>query len=859
MIVSPEIQSMFVIAVIVIACISIAYSAFGGASKGVPMLASLQQSNGMWLIGALVVAALLIGTIGACCPSVLPLAQISHPSSVPNGTNEVMSEHFSVTALDNEANILSPFTDTSNKTHAIAVPFALVNQIDNPLNQTYVLRQLPKTEPCTTHSCRLRFSEFEPGTSYTLRVWIRMGQEMKDMVETGQLRSFDLRYVTSGYDEDYKNIDTDQHLSIVDSRTMGEHMWYLLKKNTPIQVPHDASHIEWYVGTMASDVQLSAPVYWCGFHAAVHLEGADFLPVKHGLTSLHSAFEQQSSVNTLGEWIDLSRTGINAKLSHVDSTFTITDDGGLSFVGPLTGTSSRMLSHNPRQLQENQDNIGVFTITFVYVRDNTSSDAVGVQRMLRVRGEHLDNDSLANPPNYLLDIHIDHDTDELQISQQHYKGNAWEPVAFRVKLHADVAVYTLVHDGSKGIRLYSNSTEVAKQDDWFDRSYRVHNPMHSLIWNEEGKTMATLYATLTYNVALKHKQIRKLSKYLMRKYNTVGERPDSVVYGQGTQFTTNHTMELNELRAQMKSLQQKLYLAENTSAFSPEPDFYDAINQAGGSYDAFGTPTDHTSMQKYMERIQSIQGQLRHLREQETMLQKKMASQHSSSNPLTKGTRVFMVDDNKEAIVSSDEYTEQNVPHLFVDYVDGSVYNKKVKRCEVRLTQRPSMLSKPCNQYMSCGSGQFCNYDRLDLPGQGMCEACDSITSCERSFLVDTKLSCEAQCPSKKEPSVAAKEVLCDAKTPCEQNAFCNYVHGDYGYCESCDIVADDLCDSEGMSKEAKRQCRKRCLAKEQKPYMYRSELTDDEYKQLSPEEKKNVLHDSMWNRSVRKFEPLDE
>jgi len=104
---------------------------------------------------------------------------------------------------------------------------------------------------------------------------------------------------------------------------------------------------------------------------------------------------------------------------------------------------------------------------------------------------------------------------------------------------------------------------------------------------------------------------------------------------------------------------------------------------------------------------------------------------------------------------------------------------------------------------------------------------------------------------------VSEQEVLCDAKTPCEQNAFCNYVHGDYGYCESCDIVADDLCDSEGMTKEAKRQCRKRCLAKEQKPYLYRSELTDAEYKQLTHEEKKNVLHDSMWNRNVRKFEPL--
>ena len=858
--ISPEIQSIFVIAVIIIACISIAYSAFGGASQGVPMLTSLKQSNGMWMIGALIVAALLIGVIGAYCPSTLPLAQVSHPLLKSNGTNEVMSEHFAVQHdMNDDVNILPNFTETSNNTHAIALPFALVNgNIKNPLNQKYVLRQLPKTVAAeTTHSCRLKFSEFEPGSTYTLRVWIRMDTDMKDIVEKGQLCSFDLRYTTSGYDENYKRLNNDQGLSIVDSIDMNEHVWYLLEKTTPIKIPQNASHIEWYVGTLSNnDIQLPSPVHWCGFHASIYLEGAVSLPVKNGLTSMHSAFEQQSSLNTLGEWVDLSRSGIDAKLSHSDSTFTITEDGGLSFTGPLTGTSSFMLSNKHHQGHEKQDNIGAFTISFVY-RNNKTSDTVGVQRLLRVRGEHLDHDSLANPPNYMLDIHIDHDSDELQISQQHYTDNRWVPVTFRVKLHEDVAVYTIVHDGSKNIRLYSNSTERAKQDDWFDRSYRVHCPTHSLIWNEDGKTMATLYATLTYNIALTHKQIQKLSKYLMRQYNTVGERQDTVVYGQKNQLTNNHAMEMNELRAQMKSLQKKLYFAENTSAFSPEPNFYESNDQFGGSYDAYGTPTDHTSLQRYMGRIQSIQEQLRKLREQEVMLHGKMASEPQSSRPLTKGMRVVIIKDNMEAIVSTDEYHEQNIPYVTVDYVDGSTYNKKVKRSEVRLNEEYS-TTKQCNRNTPCGSGQFCNYDRLDIPNQGMCESCDSITSCDRSFLVDTKSSCESQCPLKKGPMVSEQEVLCDAKTPCEQNAFCNYVHGDYGYCESCDIVADELCDSEGMTKEAKRQCRKRCLAKEQKPYLYRSELTDAEYNQLSHEKKKNVLHDCIWNRTVRKFKPLD-
>ena len=65
------------IAILLVVCISIGYVAFGGGSQGVPMLASLRRSNGSWLVGALVVAALMLGVLGACCPSVLPLAQIA--------------------------------------------------------------------------------------------------------------------------------------------------------------------------------------------------------------------------------------------------------------------------------------------------------------------------------------------------------------------------------------------------------------------------------------------------------------------------------------------------------------------------------------------------------------------------------------------------------------------------------------------------------------------------------------------------------------------------------------------------------------------------------------------------------------
>ena len=913
---SPALQSGGLIAVVLVVCISIGYAAFGGGAQGVPMLASLRRSNGSWLVGALVVAALLLGVLGACCPSVLPLAQIADGPHGPLATahhaarGEVIAEGFAVTGYD-DANVVDAFTTASHKDHAIAAPFALVDNVDNPCDDRYVLRQSPAATAGTTHACRLTVGGMKGGSTYRLRVWVRTDDAtVRQHVENVALRAFDLRFTTSGYDDRPKSLDSSGEVRIVTAKdTRDGNVWYLVEKVAPLTVPDDAAQVLWYVGTKTASVQLSNPVYWCGFHASLHRQGAADLPVTQGLTSFYSAYEKAESWNAAGEWLDRSGNRYNATFSGSDATKpTYTDDGGLSFAGQLFGPPSRALmagrsgvgssttasssscasdggySDDPYTDVASRENVGAFTLTFVYARETVTAEAVGVQRLLRVRADHLDRDSLANPPNYLLDLHVDHDTGELQVSQQQKAADsdAWTPVAFRVALHADVAVYTLIHDGSKGVRVYINSTEVAVEADWLDRSYRLDDRQHRLVWNEANKTVATLYAAVTYDVQLSRDQVQKLAKYLMRRYTMVGEDPYAT-YGAGAHASGSGgtaSTELVELRAQMATLQDKLTLAENTSATSPDPTFYDGATGQGSYYDAYGAPTDHTNLQRYVGRIQSVREQLSKLRAQEAALLRgatggryaESATATIEDLTLVKGMRVVVKADDAEAVVSTDEYTEADVVYVGVNYVDGSEVDKRVRVTELRLhetelwrLQGVNRAANPtyCNRDSPCGDGRFCNYDRLDAPGEGVCEACESITSCDRSFHVDTKASCEAQCPAKAaaEAPHAANQphhhTLCDAQTPCEAGSFCNYVHGRYGYCEACDVVADDLCDAEGMNKEAKRQCRKRCLAAEQKPYQYRTELTDAEYKQLTHKEKQNVLHDATWNRSVRQFEPL--
>lgn len=915
---SPALQSGGLIAVVLVVCIIIGYTAFGGGAQGVPMLASLRRSNGSWLVGALVVAALLLGVLGAYCPSVLPLAQIADgPLATAHhaARGEVIAEGFAVTGYD-DANLVDAFTAASHKDHAIAAPFALVDNVDNPCDDRYVLRQSPAATAGTTHACRLTVGGMKGGSTYRLRVWVRTDDAtVRQHVENVGLRAFDLRFTTSGYDDRAKSLESNGEVRIVTAKdTRDGNVWYLVEKAAPLTVPDDAAQVMWYVGTKTASVQLSNPVYWCGFYASLYRQGAADLPVTQGLTSFYSAFEKEESWNAAGAWLDRSGNRYNATFGGSDDTKpTYTDDGGLSFAGQLYGPPSRALMagqsnasyvdngggctsdgygypDDPYTDVASRENVGAFTLTFVYARETVTAEAVGVQRLLRVRADHLDRDSLANPPNYLLDIHVDHDTGELQVSQQQKAADsdAWTPVAFRVALHADVAVYTLVHDGSKGVRVYINSTEVAVEADWLDRSYRLDDRQHRLVWNEASKTVATLYAAVTYDVQLSRDQVQKLAKYLMRRYTMVGEDPYAA-YSSGTRasgYGGGASTELVELRAQMATLQNKLALAENTSATSPDPSFYDGATGQGSYYDAYGAPTDDTNLQRYVGRIQSVREQLNKLRAQEAALIRGAAGRRYADTggstrsatatiedlTLVKGMRVVVKADDAEAVVSTDEYTEAEVVYVGVNYVDGSEVDKRVRVTELRLhetelwrLQGVNRAANPiyCNRDSPCGDGRFCNYDRLDAPGEGVCEACESITSCDRSFHVDTKASCEAQCPAKAaaEAPYAANQphhhTLCDAHTPCEAGSFCNYVHGRYGYCEACDVVADDLCDAEGMNKEAKRQCRKRCLAAEQKPYQYRTELTDAEYKQLTPKEKQNVLHDATWNRSVRQFEPL--
>lgn len=903
----PALQSGGLIAVVLVVCISIGYAAFGGGSQGVPMLASLRRSNGSWLVGALVVAALLIGVLGACCPSVLPLAQIADgPIATAHhaARGEVIAEGFAVTDYD-DANLVDAFTAASHKEHAIAAPFALVDNVDNPCDDQYVLRQSPAATAGTTHACRLTVGAMKGGSTYRLRVWVRTDDAtVRQHVENVALRAFDLRFTVSGFDDRPKSLSSNGEVRIVTAKdTRDGNVWYLVEKAAPLTIPQDAAQVLWYVGTKTASVQLSNPVYWCGFHASLHRQGAADLPVTQGLTSFYSAYEKEESWNGAGAWLDRSGNRYHATFGGNGGTKpTYTDDGGLRFTGQLFGPPSRVLvagrsgvdstiasascaanDDDPYTDVASRENVGAFTLTFVYARETAKAEAVGVQRLLRVRADHLDRDSLTNPPNYLLDLHVDHDSGELQVSQQQKAADsdAWTPVAFRVALHADVAVYTLVHDGSKGVRVYINSTEVAVEADWLDRSYRLDDRHHRLVWNEASKTLATLYAAVTYDVELTRDQVRKLAKYLMRRYTMVGEDPygayGSDSYASGTGYGGSASTELVELRARMATLQDKLTLAENTSATYPDPSFYDGATGQGSYYDAYGAPTDHTNLQRYVGRIQSVREQLRKLRAQEAALLSGKATYTDATATLedltlVKGMRVVVKADDAEAVVSTDEYTEADAVYVGVDYVDGSEVDKRVRVTELRLheteqwrLQGVNRAANPtyCSRDTPCGDGRFCNYDRLDAPGEGVCEACDAITSCDRSFHVDTKASCEAQCPTKaaaQAPQAANQphhHTLCDAQTPCEAGSFCNYVHGRYGYCEACDVVADDLCDAEGMNKEAKRQCRKRCLAAEQKPYQYRTELTDAEYKQLTHKEKQNVLHDATWNRSVRQFEPL--
>ena len=883
---SSSLQAGIMIAIILIVCISVSYYAFGGGDRRIPMHTSFMSGKCGWFIGALVVAALLIGLFGTCFPRLLPLT--GDVSSLPSRRRgEVLAEGF--VGSMNE-NLFDTFTSpiSAKSVHAISDPFDVVANVNNPVNDAHVLQQSHKSSVVNkNHPCRLTLQKITAGSDYTLRIWIRTDNVIvRSQIEQNLLRPFDLRYITSAYDERPKSIVTNAEVRIIDTRQVDNAVWYLFEKTTPVTIPDDATTVYWYIGTTKASVSLQTSVYWCGFHISVYRASISDLTITRGLSSFYTAFDGNQSLTESGQWLDKSGKKNHATVSSGDTLPRITSDGGLILMGKTYGPPSSVLSSHTDDLSQqynwssSRENVGAFTIVFMYAKES-NNEQVGMQRLLRVHADHFDADNGdSNPPTYMLDMHIDHDTNQLQISQQQKSNDLgdWQPVSLRVSLHADVAVYTFVHDGTKGIRIYINSTEVAVQADWFDRNYQIGDPNRRIVWNESKHTLQTLYATVTYHQLLSPAEIRSLAKYLMRKYNEVD---DDRLTGQSTSSSvssgssTTHT-ELVELRTQMSALQQKLALAENTSATDPHPSFYNTATQSSSFYDPYGPPTDNTNLNNYVNRIRSIRGQLDRLRNQEAELLKRVPAYATHATiediELVKGMRVITKQDDQEAIVTKDQFVEQHLVYVYIDYVDGSIVDKKIRVSDLRLHSneywrlRDASVSKGmyCNRHTLCSNGQFCNYDRMDTPGEGICEPCDSIVACDRSFLVDTKSSCESQCPQKHTDTPRASNqghhhILCDKQNPCKTGEFCNFANDNYGFCEACDVDADDLCDTEGLSKEGRRQCRKKCLAREQQPVLYRSELSDEEYNRLTIREKQNVLHDDTWNRTVRTFQPVTE
>ena len=787
------IQASLTIITIVTICVAASYYAFGQSKHQIStpsdFFNALFVHDCTWFVCALIVSALLVGIIGSVYPNLIPLqGPTYHDTSIP-----LHAETY--TNYDTGRNSIIPKLNSSSElTNIIRSPFELVNDVNNPIDENYVLKQFLQTiQMNDQHATQLIIKPIQPGFNYKIRVSVGVPSQflfIRKLLESNVIRLFDLRYTTHPADKTPIKLTSSTDGNVIRTREMNGIIWYTFEKNNILKLPDDATHVHWYVGTACKQFQIPTSIYWCGFEMLNHYEFLPELPVSRSLTSFFEAFKGPRSMTVRGEWYDLSGHLHHAQFSQKNVRPSYTDDGGLNLhdrmIGPPSSVLSKHVTHST-----SRENVGPFTLMIMYAKVSNPNDRH--QRLLRVHADHFDSDDGdSNPPSYLMDVMIDHHSNKMQIKQQHKKGESkgnanWSTSSIPIDLHTDVGVYTIVHDGSKNIHLYANSVKTDTHLNWFDRNYQLNQNRH-LIVNEANTQLSTLYALVTFNRALSAMEVRRLTKYLMRRYNEVDDDRGVSSHSVSSQEeTTIPSSELEkgftELKSQIKNQQ-----------------IHDDAPISNNSND------DQNTMQNM------VYGE-----EEGSESNDDQSSLYSDSDAMLKlGTKVIHRQTNEEAMVSREPYTYENIRYIDITYMNGSKINAQTRIVDVQLHAAEKWRNST-------------DTDRAitNVPNPGDSYASSSSLS---NGTTNTQ-------------PLANESDQSDMNSQLQKTSISNDTSTSQPRANQGDI--DEQNDQVQNTNDNNTS-----------PYKYRSALSDDEYEALPLTERRHVLHDTLWNRTYRDLPP---
>lgn len=382
--------------------------------------------------------------------------------------------------------------------------------------------------------------------SYVLRVWVT-ATNRSTLQRTNPVH---IRYNPSNSTDvhdvpiQYRIVEEQQvpYDGIVGAR------WFLVESSA-FQIPPSATNVHWQLNATLTET------HWCTFDVQYKRPSHDFHPID-GLQALYSTF-LDGSVLHHKRWHDES--GYNAVTSFAD-TPTLADNG-IVLESQWNGPSSSLLVSN-NDCQNTDNNIVNFTLSFYYktppstqastppgTHSSQSDDVVeafgnSTERftLFTVFGKYRNQKQFDNPPNYFIRCEVDTANSRLYFIQQQVPDTntgVYAKKQFYVPLqnHSnDPVLYTMVVQSSTraegNIDVYINKKHETTHTKWLDLNYSLQTTDH-ITWGASAAHSSSsssgfppsyanhgsLYMLALFNRGLSKDDVRKLSQYVLHKYN----------------------------------------------------------------------------------------------------------------------------------------------------------------------------------------------------------------------------------------------------------------------------------------------------------------------------------------------------
>ena len=528
--------------------------------------------NPMWVVYGLLISAVVVGVLAACCPRVLPLSESVHAETFVSYRENLLPQSEWVDYVKQHADDRAFAIDRSIKVPdgggAVLVQYdaetcarRTTKKSDKP-NKPSQSAPASINLPLTTLDHE-RASAASRKRSYVFRVWVT-ARSMDELRQT--TNPFHLRYTTRRHNADDTPLTLDNvhyrflHEPDTTRRTFSGHRWYHVESSR-VTFPDEARSVFWRIDARDAAERTR---YWAQLEVQHHRDGASAnIEPANGLQALYTTFLTRHPFGDHKRtWKDES--GYDHPSRFVDDRAAELRQGGgvvlhadrHTWLGP----ASSVLLGDLNASTSNANHVTAFTMSFCYLPPSKRSSQA-THTLFTVYADHRNWYRQDNPPNYFFRVNVNLGTQTMQLVQQDVGStnsahHHERKLNIKLRNQTDEPVlYTLVVQrqgrGNADVSVYANAQHESTHADWLDINYNLNADRKSrILWGDAyhgranraptRQSVGTLYAFLAYSRALDRAEVRALHRYLFRSFYSRRGGDQRDAYRYHTPYKSGH-------------------------------------------------------------------------------------------------------------------------------------------------------------------------------------------------------------------------------------------------------------------------------------------------------------------------------